>query len=552
MTMEGLTACQRCAGILDTLGVCAQCGWHSPLSAPRRIEQLVDRGTFHETERHLRSGNPIGFKDGAGSYDQLISAAQSATGLVEAVVTGRAEILGRRVVLAVFDFRFMGGSMGSAVGEKLARAFETARRERVPAIVVCSSGGARIQEGMVALFQMAKTSLLAARLREAGVALVTVLCDPTMGGVRAAFASLGDVIVAEPGARIAFVGPRVHRSASVGTAPPGSAEAALRNGLIDAIVPRQELRLVLSRVAGMLQRVEGERGRRNRVRHLRLDRVRSRSVWETVQLARRPDRPSGRDLVRTVFAESIELHGDREGADDSSIVAAIARVGARVVVVVGQDRHSSQEGRTGAAGYRKAQRAFTLAERFGLPLVTLVDTPGAATDADAEASGITATIAESLARLGRLRARIVNVVIGEGGSGGALALSVGDRLLMMENAIFSVIGPEAASSILYRDADHAEELAERLKLTAPDLHRLRIVDRVVPEQPPGHESPEMMAALLRQALLDEFDDLDRVSIRDLLDRREARYRHAHAVKGRHHLLPYVVPHDAGDSSATPA
>lgn len=550
--MEAPVPCERCSETLDALGVCSRCGWHSPLTAMRRIGQLVDRGSFRETERHLRSGNPIGFSSGAATYEQQIAAAQSSTGLVEAVVTGRAEILGQRVVLAVFDFRFMGGSMGAAAGEKLVRAFELARREALPSITICASGGARIQEGMVALFQMAKTALYAERMRESGVALISVFGDPTMGGVLASFASLGDVILAEPSARVSFVGPRVNIATSPGQAPPGTAESALQHGMVDAIVPRQDLRLVLARLVAMLRRDPAARGRKGRVPRLPVNTTATRQVWETVELARRPDRPSGRALLQSVFGEQVEIHGDRVGGDDDSIVAAIARLAGRVVVVVGQDRHSSRGGRTGPSGYRKAQRAFALAERFDLPLITLVDTPGAATDADAEAAGITSEVAKALARLARLRTRIVNVVVGEGGSGGALALSVGDRMLMMENAIFSVIGPEAASTILFHDRDHARELAERLKLTAPDLLRLRIVDRVVPEQPPAHEQPEAMAAVLRHALLEELDLLQESNVKELLERRAGRYRHAHAVKGRHHLFPRARSTEIDDSSATPA
>jgi acetyl-CoA carboxylase carboxyl transferase beta subunit/acetyl-CoA carboxylase carboxyl transferase alpha subunit len=550
--MSQAGACPRCGGALDQFRVCTVCGVPAVLTAWQRIQQLVDRATFQETERNLKSGNPIGFTDGLDSYEHQIAAAQEATGLLEAVVTGRARLMGRRVVLVVFDFRFLGGSMGSVVGEKVARAFDLARKERVPAIVVCSSGGARIQEGMVALFQMAKTALLAARLREQGVPLIVVLSDPTMGGVLASFASLGDVILAEPHARVSFVGPRVHEKAIGDAAPPGTAEFALKHGTIDAIVERQNLRLVLGHLTGMLRTPELRSGRRGRSP----DRVapvgEDRPVWETVELARRADRPSGRELLAGVFDEVLELHGDRVGEDDDSIAAAIARLAGRVVVVVAQDRRSAGGGRTRASGYRKAQRAFTLAERFNLPLITLVDTPGAATDAEAEASGITAAVAESLARLSRLRTQVISVVVGEGGSGGALALSTGDRLLMFENAIFSVIGPEAASTILYRDAAHAHELAAMLKLTAADLLRLRIVDRIVMEQPAGHEAPEVMAAVLSDALIDELARLEGTSIKDLLARREAKYRHAHSLKRRLSLFPRPSPPSAGDSSAAPA
>jgi acyl-CoA carboxylase subunit beta len=509
---------------------------------------MVDRGTFQETERHMSSGNPIGFSDGISTYEKQLAAARTATGLLDAVLTGRARILGRKVVLVVFDFRFLGGSMGTVAGEKVARAFDLAGRERVPAIVVTSSGGARIQEGMVALFQMAKTALCAAQLREQGVPLITVMSDPTMGGVLASFASLGDVILAEPRSRVSFVGPRVHQKAIGDAAPPGSAEFALEHGNIDAIVERQQLRPVLGQLAAVLHRPPAGSTGRSRApepqEHVGVE----RPVWETVELARHPDRPTGRNLAHRVFADFFELHGDRVGSEDDSVMAGIGWLAGRVVVVVAQDRHSANAGRTQASGYRKAQRAFTLAERFALPLVTLVDTPGAATDTEAEASGITGAVAESLARLGRLRTVVVNVVVGEGGSGGALALSTGDRLLMMENAIFSVIGPEAASTILYRNADHAQELAARLKLTAADLHKLRLVDRIVPEQPAGHEAPDVMAAVLRQALIDEVGYLASASIKSLLARREAKFRHTHALRGRLHLLTHRPAGGAGASA----
>ena len=544
--------CGRCGGALDQFRVCTKCGFPATLTAWQRIDQLVDRGSFQETDRHLKTGDPLGFADEAGTYQQQIASAQASTGLMDAIVTGRARLLGRRVILAVFDFRFLGGSMGSVVGEKVARAFDLALRERVPAVAICSSGGARIQEGMVALLQMAKTTLLAARLREKGIPLITVLSDPTMGGVLASFASMGDVVLAERHARVSFVGPRVHEKAMGDAAPPGSAEFALQHGTIDSVVERQDLRLVLGHLTGMLGAGQTRALRRVRTSDSVAYVGQRRPVWQTVELARHPQRPSGRELLNGVFDEVVEIHGDRVGEDDDSVAAAIARLGGRVTVVVAQDRRSSNGGKTRASGYRKAQRAFGLAERFGLPLVTFVDTPGASTDASAEAAGITAAVAESMARLGRLRTRVVCVVVGEGGSGGALALSIGDRLLMLENAIFSVIGPEAASSILYHDAGHAQELAARLKLTAIDLLKLRIVDRIITEQPPAHEAPEVMEAVLRESLIDELMRLDGASIKDLLARRESKYRNAHGVRGRLNLFARQAPPSAGVSSAAPA
>jgi acyl-CoA carboxylase subunit beta len=532
-SLAGARTCGRCNAVLDELRTCPACGQHAPLTAWERIDQLANRGTFREMDRHLWSGDPIDFADSV-SYERRVAQAQADTHLLDAVVTGRARLLGVEVVLVVFDFRFLGGSMGSVVGEKVARAFDVSRREGRPAIVICASGGARIQEGMMALFQMARTALAAARLRERGVPLLTVLCDPTMGGVLASFASLGDVILAEPQARISFVGPRVHEQAIGDAASPGSAEFFLRHGQLDAIVERAMLRLVLGSLASMLRPAKPARERppipELVATHARVP------VWETVELARHPDRPSGRALALAVFTDVFELRGDRQGEDDDSILAAIGRLQGRAVCVVAQDRNSGGGGRTRPTGYRKAQRAFTMAERFHLPLITLIDTPGAAADEEAEANGITVAIAESLARLARLRTPVLNVVVGEGGSGGALALSIGDRLLMLENAIFSVIGPEAASAILYHDAVHARELAGRLKLTATDLLALHLVDLIVPEQPAAHEAPDLIATVLRQTLIRELAPLAESSTQQLLRRREARMSHVREVRGRLHFF----------------
>jgi len=206
------------------------------------------------------------------------------------------------------------------------------------------------------------------------------------------------------------------------------------------------------------------------------------------------------------------------------------------VVFVAQDRFGGEGGHTQASGYRKAMRAFALAERYHLPVLTFLDTPGAAADSAAEGQGVTGAIAECLARMARLRTPIITTVVGEGGSGGALALSVGDRVLMLENAIFSVIAPEAASAILYHDADHAQELAGRLKLTAWDLADLHLADRIVPEQRPAHESLDALVAVLHRALLEEVSQLAGTPINTLLKRREGRFRHVSQARGRFRLL----------------
>jgi len=243
-----------------TLRVCPQCGHHFPVRARERIAQLADGGTFAEADADLRSADPLGFFD-LKAYTERLAQAEMATGLGDAIVAGPASIERRACELAVMDFAFMGGSMGSAVGEKLARACERAAERRVPLVAVTASGGARMQEGILSLMQMPKTVVSVDLLREARAPFVVVMSHPTTAGVLASFASLGDVIVAEPGALIAFTGPRVVQQTTREKLPDdfGLAESNLRFGHVDAIVRRADLRPYLGRLLALF--VDGRDGR---------------------------------------------------------------------------------------------------------------------------------------------------------------------------------------------------------------------------------------------------------------------------------------------------
>lgn len=240
--------------------VCRHCGHHFALSAPERIESLVDEGSFVEMDAGLSPGDPLSFS-AAKPYGASLDKAREQSGLSEAIVTGTAAIGGHDVVIGVMDFRFVGASMGSVVGEKVARAFEAALSQRKPLVVVISSGGARMQEGMLSLMQMAKTSAAAARLSDAGVPYVSVLADPTYGGVTASFPVLADVILAEPGARIGFTGPRIIEQTIRQKLPKGfqTAEFMLEHGMIDSVVPRSELGDTISLLLEYLSPAGGER-----------------------------------------------------------------------------------------------------------------------------------------------------------------------------------------------------------------------------------------------------------------------------------------------------
>ncbi len=225
------------------LDVCPGCGKHADIDAPTRVLLLADAGTFAETEADITSADPLRWTSGK-PYATQLETAKAKTGLTEGIITGRAAIGGHPVVLGAMDFRFIGASMGSAVGEKITRAFELALAERRPLVLVTASGGARMQEGVLSLMQMAKTSAAAARLAEAGIPYVSILTNPTSGGVTASFAVLADVILAEPGALIMFTGPRVIEQTIRQSLPKGfqTAEFLVEHGFIDAVVDRRELR----------------------------------------------------------------------------------------------------------------------------------------------------------------------------------------------------------------------------------------------------------------------------------------------------------------------
>ncbi len=521
------------------LGVCERCAHHFPITARQRIELIADPRSFEEFGKRLstRALKSVSIEK---TYPQKLKEAQRETHLEEAVVTGYVSIEERQLVLVVLDFRFMGGSMGWAVGEKITRAFERAADEHLPVVVVTSTGGARIQEGMFALMQMAKTAAAAQRMHQKGVPYITVLAHPTTGGVYASFANLADVIVAEPRALIGFAGPRVVEALTRQKLPPDShrAEFLFEHGMVDCIVPRTELRQFLAQVLRHLSAPETERrlfvsnpAQTGAESVTPIPPAAERPAWEIVNLARRADRPTTQDYLAHLFDDFIELHGDRLFGDDAAIIAGLAFFDGQPLIVMGLERGhgaDSERRRHGSAepeGYRKALRMMRLAAKFHLPIVTFVDTPGADPSYEAEKRGIAMALAQSIGNMTQLPTPIVAIVIGEGGSGGALALAVADRVLMQENAIYSVISPEGASAILYGDASRAEEVSNKLRLTARDLKRLGIIDEIIPEPLDGaHSDPNLAAQSMRAYLARALTELTTQHTTQLLEARYQKYR----------------------------
>jgi acetyl-CoA carboxylase carboxyl transferase subunit beta len=543
-------ACPRCnravAGDQDYEGirVCSACGYHDRQSARATIARLVDPESFREYDAGLASTDPLQFADATTYRDRLLTL-RFETGESDALVSGVARLNGHEVAIAVLDFAFLGGSMGVVVGEKLVRIADRARERRLPLITISASGGARMQEGMLSLLQMAKTSAAIQRLRDAGSPYVSILAHPTTGGVLASFANLGDIIVAEPGALIGFAGPRVAEQIIGKKLPDGShtAEFLYAHGMIDEIVDRREQREFLSRALSVLLAPRSghhRRGRSFRQRHRSPD----IPAWDAVQRARESGRLTSSDYLERMLGEFVELHGDRSSGDDPAIIAGLGTLDGKGIAVIAlerghlEDRARRHDGRPYPEGYRKARRVMDLAERLRMPLITLIDTPGAYPGVESEERGLASELAASLARMSTLRTPIVSAVIGEGGSGGALALAVADRVLMLDNAIYSVIAPEGAAAILYRDAARAPEVSSKLKLTARDLKRLSVVDEIVPEPDGGADADAAAAAILAEAIANALSELQRKRIDRVVQERYERYQRIgrrHAKKPRRGL-----------------
>lgn len=602
--------------------VCPTCGGYLRMSSSERIDDLLDADSFVEWNRTVPETDPLEFPGYAGKLE----AQREKTGLEEGVCTGEGRIAGLRTAIGIMESQFFMGSMGSVVGEKIARLVERATDEHLPVVVFTASGGARMQEGLVSLMQMAKVSCALERHAEAKLPYISVLTDPTTGGVTASFAMQGDVILAEPRALIGFAGQRVIKDTIKQELPEGfqTAEFALEHGLIDAIVERGELRGTLAHllalylstaVASRGEHEPGDRdilvsyeavrenlvsgadtyntvtygdltvgglpfaegvGSASRKLHARITSVAehfdrrgssmrkrlekalsaggfdaeagasledasaaareasapvSNRAWESVQLARNVHRPTALAYINSFVDGFIELHGDRMFGDDGAIVCGLGWIGGRAVTVIAQEKGSDLKERIARnfgcpqpEGYRKSLRLMRQAEKFGRPVVCLVDTQGAFCGMEAEERGQGNAIADNLLALAGLRVPVVSVLLGEGGSGGALALALADRVAMQEHAVYSVLSPEGFASILWKDRTRAPEAAAVMKMSAAEAYEMGIVDAVLSEGAgPAHENPEQAAGNVCTYVRATLDELCDVPSGELLRARYERF-----------------------------
>jgi acetyl-CoA carboxylase carboxyl transferase subunit beta len=471
------------------------------LGAGDLIELVLDEGSFVSWDV------PVEHAGLDQAYVDELLAARERAGVDEAVVTGRGAIRGHAVAVVVGEFAFLGGSIGRETAHRITAAVERATRERLPLIAAPSSGGTRMQEGTPAFVEMVTISRAVARHKAAGLPYLVYLRHPTTGGVFASWGSLGHVTVAEPGALVGFLGPRVFEALHGVPFPAGVqvAENLVDKGIIDAVVPTDELAGVAARVLDLLS--PGDVGPLESRSALVVP-PRAGSTWDSVLLTRRPDRPGVRELLRHAADDVVPLSGTGHGEHDAGLMLALTSFDGVRCVLVGQDRRNqTPEESMGPGALREARRGMRLADELGLPLVAVIDTPGADLSPRAEEGALAGEIARCLVDLSALRVPSVSVLLGQGCGGGALALLPADRVVAAEHAWLSPLPPEGASAIVHHDIEHAAEMARRQRVGAHDLLDAGVVHMVVPERPAAHLDPEGFARAVARACADQVREL---------------------------------------------
>jgi len=489
------------------------------MNARDLLDALLDPGTFRSWDT-----GPADVRPGP-AYAADLGAARKKTGLDESVITGTGLIGGRRVAVAASEFAFLGGSIGVAAGELLARAVERATAERLPMISLPASGGTRMQEGTAAFVQMVKITAAVTAHKAAHLLYVAYLRHPTTGGVFASWASLGHLTIAEPGALIGFLGPRVYQALNGSPFPEGvqTAENLHAHGLVDAVVAPGELAVFLNRVLTALTLTPGQPpAPRQAPAPPESADMAGRPAWESVLRTREASRPGAADLIRAAATDTVPLQTGPLPQD--GLILALARIGGYPCVVIGQDRNGLA---LGPAGLRLARRGIRLAAELRLPLVTVIDTLGAELSPAAEQDGLAREIAFCLADLVTHRGPTISLLLGQGTGGAALALLPADRTLAAQHAWLAPLAPEGASAIVYRDSSHAPDLAAQQGIRSTDLAALGIVDRVIPEAPGGTLGCDLGQALRRDlgdALRQELADVTAQDEEARLAARARRFR----------------------------
>ncbi len=516
--------------------VCSNCGRYFRIPASARVKMVVDKDSFVELFEDIE----IDYKGMSEDYLEKLDATKEKTGLSEAVITGTGKVLGEAIALAVCDSYFMMGSMGYVVGEKITRIIEHAIANSLPVFIFCCSGGARMQEGLRSLMQMEKTATAVAKLSEAGLFYSTILTDPTTGGVTASFAMLGDIIMAEKDATIGFTGERVIRQTIGKELPKGfqSSQFQCEHGMVDGIVERNRIRKMIQffTIVHSGKRVNSLEMSSRKILHpiefmSRIDKKKI-NAWEMVKRNRRFDIYQPMDFVQDIFDVFVELKGDRLYGDDAAIAGGLAMIDGLPVTVIATRRGKSAEeiiannyGMPSPEGYRKALRLMKQAEKFSRPIILFINTPGAYPGQEAEERGQGEAIATNLCEMSKLTVPVLSIIVGEAGSGGALALAVANEVWMLETSTYSILSPEGYASIIWRDASRAEEAAVEMNITADGLKKTGIIDRIIPIEKIGEkEDIKKTTKIIKKEILKFLDHMSKLSKTEIRRLRNQRFR----------------------------
>ena len=514
--------------------ICAECNFHFHIPAKERINLIIDRGTFKEINKNLSSNFEQIAQEELENYDEKIKSDQFRTGLNEAVVTGTAKINGEDIIIIALDFGFLGGSMGLIVGEKVALAYELASKKNLPAITIINSGGSRIQEGVISLMQMSKTVSSANLLKNSNIPMITILCNPSTGQTMSSFATISDIIIGEPGAKIGYSSYRkLKNKNSDDSRKQYTSEEFLTNGFIDLVVSRDELRYKISVLISILKPKYSYKSKKLKI--TKNKNLKFNNALESLKISRNIDRPKSSIYINNIFSEFIELHGDRIGNDDNSVIIGIGKIVNEPFILVAQERRVITKSNNNVSrnynnkimpsGFRKANRALKLAEKFKIPCLCLVDAVYPELSLKSEYSGLAYSISELLSNKLSLETPILSIIIGEGGSETALAFSIADSIMMQKNSIFTPLSPEEAAKIRLGDSRKVKEISNMMRFTSEDCLKLGIIDRVIDEPNEGsHQNHLESSKLLQEGIIEELSLIKNVYPKTLAKRRANKFR----------------------------
>ncbi|TWD51459.1 acetyl-CoA carboxylase carboxyl transferase subunit beta [Arthrobacter sp. AG367] len=489
------------------------------LNATELLDAVVDQGSFVSWDTEPEQ------PDVSDEYARDLVKARERSGADESVVTGAGLIRGRRVALIVSEFSFLAGSIGHAAAQRIVAAVERATAEGLPLLAGPASGGTRMQEGTLAFLSMVKITGAVRAHRQAGLPYLVYLRHPTTGGVMASWGSLGHINVAEPGSLLGFLGPRVYE-ALYGEAFPENVQVAenlFHKGLIDGVVEPGDLADLVGRALDILSPGGPVAARPAPPETLNV-RPSTVDAWTSIGISRRPRRPDLRQLLKVGATDALPLNGTGQGEKDPGLLLALARFGTQSCIVLGHARPLRKDAAgMGPGSLREARRGMKLAEELRLPLLTVIDTAGAALSQEAEEGGLAGEIARSLHELIGLESPSVSVLLGQGAGGGALALLPADRTIAAQHSWLSPLPPEGASAIVHRTTAFAPAMAQAQGVNVAALYANGLVDHIVDERDDASLEPREFCTRMARAIEFELGSVAGVPVPELVAARARKF-----------------------------